>query len=120
MRLLECFNGALEMDASGAFDEDDIPGFHIADKPLAGGFGVGKKDGSDAAEAGCGREMLCVSAHADDEVDAGIRGRFAGCCVKHGCVLAKLEHFSCNEDAAAAGAPARVWIIERRASGLEL
>ena len=74
-----------------------------------------------AASAGRRGQMFGIALHADNQIEAGLgRGSPAGS-VQRGPVLAQLQHFAGDQDAAAAaGRAASVWIMERSASGLEL
>ena len=101
--ILEGFNGALEMDAAGAFDEHDVAGAQILEEPAAGGFGVGEKERGDSAGAGGRGEVPGVSLDADDEVESGLGGGEAAGGVELGAMLALLEHFAGNQNAAACG-----------------
>ena len=44
--------------------------------------------------------MLGVAPHADDEIESGLGGGFAAGGVQRGAVLAELEHFAGDENAA--------------------
>ena len=97
------------------------PGRRFCCEPAAGGFGVGKKERRDSAGAGGGGQMLGVALNAGDQIEAGLGGGASAGGVQRGAVLAQLQHLAGDEDAAAsAGRAARVRIMERSASGLEL
>ena len=97
------FDGALEVNTAGAFDEDNVAGAKIFNEPLAGGVGVAEKDGRHSAGACGGGQVFGVALHRDDEIEAGLGGGAATSDVQRGPVLAQLEHLAGDQDAAALG-----------------
>ncbi len=79
------------------------PGRRFCDEPLAGGFGIGEKNCGDSAGAGGGGQVLGVALHGDDEIEASLGGGAAAGGVQRGTVLAHLQHFAGDQDAAASG-----------------
>ncbi len=99
--ILHDLDRLFEVDTARAFDEHDVARLHIDEEPATCGFGVGKKDGGDAAGAGCSGEMFRVAAHADGDIEAGFGGGLAACGVERGAMLAELKHFAGDKNAAA-------------------
>ena len=100
---IEVFDGPLQVNAARAFDEDNVAGTKIFDEPLAGGFGIAKKDGGHSAGACGGGQVLGVALHGNDEIEAGLGGGASAGDVQRGPVLAQLEHLAGHQDAAARG-----------------
>jgi hypothetical protein len=96
-------DGALEMNAAGAFDEDDIAGADILREPLARSIGVAKKDCWNSAGASGRGQMFCVALNGDNEIEAGLGSGASACDVKSGAVLAHFEHLAGDKNAAAFG-----------------
>jgi hypothetical protein len=82
------FNGAFQMNAAGAFDENDVAGAKVFNEPLACGFGIIEKDrGHSAGRCGCG-QVFGVALHSDDEIEAGLGGGATAGNVERGTLLA--------------------------------
>jgi hypothetical protein len=99
--ILESFDGAFEMDAAGAFDEHNVAGARILEEPEASGFGVGQKERGDSTGAGGCGQVPGVSLDCNDEVESGFGGGKPAGSVELGAMLALLEHFAGNQNAAA-------------------
>ena len=82
------FDGTLEMNAAGAFDEHDVTGPQILYQPLAGGIGVVEKGRGHSAGGCCICQVLRIALHRDDEIEAGLRGGSSASDVERGTLFA--------------------------------
>ena len=89
------------MDAAGAFDEHNVTGAHTLEEPAAGCIGVWQKEGGDSTGAGGCGQVPGVSLDGNDEVESGFGGGKPAGSVELGSMLALLEHFAGNKNAAA-------------------
>jgi hypothetical protein len=64
----QVFDSLLQMDATGALDEDDVTGPEILYEPLTRSIGVAKKDGGHSAGACGGGQVLRIALHCDHEI----------------------------------------------------
>jgi len=86
--MAQSFDGPLEVNAAGAFDENDVAGAKIFDEPLACTLGVIEKDRRNSAGACGGGKVLRVALHCNDEIEAGLGGGAPTGDVKRGALLA--------------------------------
>ena len=108
------------MHSARALDEDDVAFAEIFLEPLSRGFGIGKKQRSHSSPACRRRQVLGIAAHADNEIQSGFGGGFSAGGMQCGACSPSSSISPATRMRRRAGRAARVRIMERSASGLEL
>ena len=118
--VLRDFNGAFELYATRAFDEDDVARRRFCTSHSPAASRIGQEQRSHSAQAGRGGQVLRIAAHADHESSPASAAALpqAACrlgpCSPSSSISPAIRMRRC------AGRAASVRIMERSASGLEL